>query len=175
MSSPFALRAARFQRPNKTAGADSLFALCQSRLSEQDGITWDASRFGKSWIFTIWSGQKKQPIAYRCRKHKDRIHAKINAANGEFLVDMAVKGQGITFIQGRYLNTVSIFDHANNITCLSRWIIAYSLPNPAILVTYAPYSVIAEMTPINFLVLYLASASAILFCATTVNTQGLPI
>lgn len=42
------------------------------------------------------------------RKHKHRIHAKINATNGEFLVDLAVKGHGITFIQGRYLNTVSI-------------------------------------------------------------------
>lgn len=54
------------------------------------------------------------------RKLKHRIHGKINAANAKFLVDMAVKGQGITFIQGRYLNTVSIFDHANNITCLSQ-------------------------------------------------------
>ena len=53
------------------------------------------------------------------RKHKHRIHAKINATNAEFLVDMAVKGQCITFIQGRYLNKMSIFDHANNITCLS--------------------------------------------------------
>jgi len=34
------------------------------------------------------------------RKLKHRIHAKINATNGEFLVDMVVKGQGITFIQG---------------------------------------------------------------------------
>ena len=39
------------------------------------------------------------------RKHKHRIHAKINATNAEFLVDMAVKGQCITFIQGRYLIT----------------------------------------------------------------------
>ncbi|MGE6361112.1 LysR substrate-binding domain-containing protein [Psychrobacter glacincola] len=45
------------------------------------------------------------------RKHKDRIHAKINATNGEFLVDMVVKGHGITFIQGRYLNTVSISEY----------------------------------------------------------------
>lgn len=103
------------------------------------------------------------------RKHKHRIHGKINATNAEFLVDMVVKGQGITFIQGRYLIT-RITSHIYH----SR-IIAYSLTNPTILVTYAPYSVIAEMTPISFLVLYLASASAILFCATTVNTQGLPI
>nr|WP_265089063.1 LysR substrate-binding domain-containing protein [Psychrobacter sp. JCM 18902] len=34
------------------------------------------------------------------RKLKHRIHAKINATNGAFLVDMVVKGQGITFIQG---------------------------------------------------------------------------
>ena len=45
------------------------------------------------------------------RKHKHRIHAKINATNGEFVVDMAIKGQCITFIQGRYLNTVSISEY----------------------------------------------------------------
>ena len=45
------------------------------------------------------------------RKHKHRIHAKINATNGAFLVDMVVKGQGITFIQCRYLNTISIFEY----------------------------------------------------------------
>ena len=45
------------------------------------------------------------------RKHKHRIHAKINTANAEFLVDMAVKGQCITFIQCRYLNTISIFEY----------------------------------------------------------------